>query len=341
MRRIATLVACGALWTLAGAAQQAPPAATLPFTPAAPEAEVSPASSPAGPASLSAAVAPSQTKIGDRLRAELTLRATAPLDGPPRFPVWEQHWGDAEILATEEARDEGDGLWRQALTLTVFETGSATLPAVAVEVPLADGTTFTARSAPVVVPVTSVLPAVAEEEKALPPEPVRSLPMGRGFWWTGGALLLACTALAWLLWRVSRPLREAVAALRLSPYEALRAALGRLRRESDGERLMTGLSLEVRRYIGRALGFPAAEGTTTEIQRRLRDRGLPPDLVRETLDLLREADRVKFARGAVDRPLAEGRLTDGERLAARVENWLRPPEPVAGAAGADSPEAAA
>jgi hypothetical protein len=287
------------------------------------------------PASLEIAVTPAEVRIGDRLQARLTLITAAPLAGPPRFPVWEQRWGAAEILAVEAPREEGNGKWRQDLTLAVFETGEVILPAVEVQLPLADGATWTARTAATSVPVASVLPQPAEEASALPPEPVRQLPVGRGFWWTGAALALACAALGWFLWRATRQVREAVAALALSPFEALGRALERLRRETDGERLFTGLSLELRRYIGRALGFPAAEGTTTEIQRRLRDRRLPPELAREALDLLREADRVKFARGAADRSHAERRLAEAERLAARVEAWLQPPT-----SGIDSPETA-
>lgn len=322
MKRRWTLAACGALWGLAAAAQ--PPAPIQP-----------PARPDRPPANLEIAVTPEGVRIGDRLQASLTLSAATPLAGPPRFPVWEQRWGAAEILAVEAPRQEVDGRWRQDLTLAVFETGEVILPAVEAQVPLADGTTWTARTAATRVPVASVLPQPAEEVKALPPEPVRQLAVGRGFWWTGAGLVLACAALGWFLWHATRQVREAVATLALSPFEALGRALERLRRETDGERLFTGLSLELRRYIGRALGFPAAEGTTTEIQRRLRDHRLPPELAREALDLLREADRVKFARRAADRSYAASRLTEAERLAARVEAWLHPPT-----RAIDSPETA-
>jgi hypothetical protein len=323
MRLAMASTLCGALCAAAAFAQAASEG-------------VPPATTAEDPASLTVTVSPAEPRIGDRVQAEIILRTTGPATAEPRFPVWEERWGDAEVLAVEPARRMADGSWRQGVTLAIFETGPATLPAVEVQVPLADGTTRAARSQPLVVPVASILPQGGEEEvTALPPEPVRPLPAGPGFWWAVAGLALACTALGCLLWRASRRVREAVAALALSPIEAFTRALERLRREGDSERLFTGLSLELRRYIGRALGFPAAEGTTTEIQRRLRERGLPPDLVRETLELLREADRVKFARGGAERPRAERRLSDAERLADAVERWLQPPEAVA------SPEATA
>lgn len=69
---------------------------------------------------------------------------------------------------------------------------------------------------------------------------------------------------------------------------------------------------------------PAAEGTTTQIQRSLRERRLPPELVQQTLSLLREADQVKFARGESDPARLGRRFDDAETLAGGVEAWLEP-----------------
>ena len=102
-------------------------------------------------------VTPSTISIGDRLEATLILQLESPLAEPPRFPIWEEHWGDAEILAVDAPVDQGGGIWRQQLTLTVFETGAATLPAVEVEVPTTDLAT-TIVSEPTIVSVGSVLP---------------------------------------------------------------------------------------------------------------------------------------------------------------------------------------
>jgi hypothetical protein len=275
-------------------------------------------------ASLTVEVSTTTATVGDRLDATLTFTAGAPLAEPPRFPIWEEHWGDAEILEVDEPVDEGNGVWRQHLALTLFETGLATLPAVEVEMPTT-GLAATVTSEPTIVDVESVLPSGEEEIAPQPPEPVRALPAGRSFWWAAAILGSACAILGFLLLRAMHRVHTALAALALSPIEALGQAIRRLRAEPDPERLFTGLSLELRRYLGRAIGFPAAEGTTTEIQRQLRDQQLSPDLIRETLALLREADQIKFARRATDPERAGRRLDDAERLARDVEEWLRPP----------------
>lgn len=273
---------------------------------------------------LTVELTPSSISIGDRVEAVLTLETDASQAAPPRFPVWGEHWGDAEILTVGEPLDEGDGIWRQRLALTVFETGLATLPAVEVQVPTTGTAASVVGTEPKILQVESVLPPGEEEIAPLPPEPVRELPAGSRFWWMTAVLGLACAVLGFLLLRVAHRIRQTLAAMALSPIDALGQALIRLRAENDAGRLMTGLSLELRRYIGRAVGFPAAEGTTTQIQRQLRERQVPPELVRDTLALLREADQIKFARGAADSDSASHRLDDTEQLAQRVEEWLRP-----------------
>lgn len=273
---------------------------------------------------LRVTLTPETVTIGDRVEALITLETDGPIAGPPRFPVWETHWGDAEILAAETPAQEEDGRWHQRLELAVFETGIATLRAVEVEVP-GPAATSTARTAPATIDVESILPAEGGEEVApLPPEPVRPLPTGSTFWWAASLLALACAVLAFLLWRSVSRVRAALAALSRSPLESFQLALERLRGEVGVERVYTGLSLELRRYIGRSLGFPAAEGTTTQIQRALRERNLPAELVRDTLELLREADQIKFARGSADRERLGRRLDDAERLVQEVEAWLEP-----------------
>lgn len=323
----ATLLAA-ALLTLAAApaAAQVTPQPADTFDPATRTATSDATSEAAPPAMLAVNIDNKEAAIGDRLNASLILTLMVPAGGPPRFPVWERHWGDAEILTVEEPVDQGDGVWTQQLELTVFEVGLATLPAVEIELP-ASGTTTTIASAPVVVAIRSVLPPGEQQAEPQAPEPVRSLPAGERFWWTVALLGLAGCALTGLALRTAQLIKKTLAALALSPIDALSKALGGLRREHDTERLFTGLSLELRRYLGRSIGFPAAEGTTTQIQRQLRAQQLPPELIRETLGLLREVDQIKFARGDADPQRAGQRLDDTAALARNVEAWLTPAEP--------------
>lgn len=230
-----------ASWALLLAALAWPPAAAQLLDPPAP--------------SLMVELEPTTVTIGDRFTARITLDAARSLDARPRFPVWEEHWGAAEILRADPPSDQGNGLWTQHLELALFETGPATLPAVEVEVATPE-TTIAALSQPVTVQVDSVLPSTEEEVAPQPPAPVRALPAGRAFWWAMALLALACLTLAFFALRNAQRIRAALAALALSPIEAFQAALSRLRAESRVERAYTGLSLELRRYLGRALGFP-------------------------------------------------------------------------------------
>jgi hypothetical protein len=276
------------------------------------------------PPRLTVELTPQSISIGDQVEVLLTLEIEASPAAAPRFPTWGQHWGDAEVLAVDEPQDEGNGIWRQRLSITVFETGLATLPAVEVQVPLQDQAPSVASTGPKVLQVESILPPGEQEIAPQPPEPVRQLSAGLRFWWAAAVLGLACAVLGLLLLRAAQRIRQSLAAMALNPLEALSQALVRLRTEDDARRLLTGLSLELRRYLGRAVGFPAAEGTTTEIQRRLREREVPPELVRDTLALLREVDQIKFARGVADTRQANSRIDDTEQLAKRVEEWLQP-----------------
>jgi len=274
-------------------------------------------------ATLTTALEPGEASIGDRVTATLTLVSLVELTAPPRFPVWQEHWGDAEILSAAEPVDLGRGVWTQQLTVAIFETGLATLPAPTIELATNDGT-ITVTGDPTILDILSVLPEGEEEVSPQPPAPVRTMPAGTRFLWVVAVLVLGCLVLGFFLLRTARRVQQALAAMALSPIDALGEAIAKLRRERDAERLFTGLSLELRRYLGRAVGFPAVEGTTTEIRRRLRDRDVPADLVRGTLELLSEADQIKFARGAVDPARATRRLEDAGTLAQEVEVWLRP-----------------
>jgi hypothetical protein len=91
----------------------------------------------------------------------------------------------------------------------------------------------------------------------------------------------------------------------------------------------TRLSLAVRRYLGRRLPFPAVESTTSEIQRQLLSRRMPGPLARQTVELLRACDLVKFARQEVGETLGRERTEAARRVAEEFETHLAPREPEA------------
>jgi hypothetical protein len=278
---------------------------------------------------LTVAIEPSEARVGDRVTAILAVAPPPEATGAPRFPEWQGAWGSAEVLASSPPVED-DGVWRQRLVLTLFSTGDHVLPPVTVEVPTPSGPQrATPRRAPTVRVRSVLAPGQTELEPAAPPRP---LPLGEAFAWTAGALAAAIAAAALLVfWRRRARTTAEVEAL-LPPLEQLRRSLAALCGRADPEAAWVGLSLALRRYLGARLGFPAAESTTSEIQRSLLREAFPADLAGTLVRLLRAADQVKFARELADTAGVERHLATALELAERVEALLRPAAPEAEAA---------
>ena len=289
---------------------------------------------PASAVHLDVAVAPGKATVGDHVEVVLTLRApAAELAGEPRFPVWGQEWGEAEVTEKEEpariSEAGGTVVWRQRIALTAWHPGKVSLPPVAVAVPLKSATVQAASPANLALAVSPTLPPTKQGEKdppRKPDAPPRLLPWGAPFGWSTLALSLACLGVAYLLWRRERQTETAAAPVpALAPFEELLAGLDRLAGEGSAVVLHTRLSLALRSYLGRTLAFPAAESTTSEIQRRLILRQLPSALVRRTIELLRACDLVKFARQEVGDTVSRERLGAVRELGRDFESYLAPP----------------
>lgn len=275
----------------------------------------------------------SQPTVGDRIEAVIELRVDSTtareLTADPRFPVWGRTWGEADILATsppgKTLEAGGSVVYRQHLTLTAFQTGKVPLPSMEIAVPLRSRTVQVATPSGLSIDVQSVLPQGAKKLKPKPPKPPVSLPIGDAFWWTLAGMLAACLALGLLILRQNRKVAEAAAPRPdLAPLPELAAALDRLAAEPSAVRLHTGLSLAFRHYLARVLGFGAEEHTTTEIQRHLLAGRLPAQLVRQSVDLLRACDLVKFARQEVDPERSRERLDTARRIGMEIDERTRP-----------------
>jgi len=314
---------------------------TPPGVVAQPPVEPEPAAEPdgapvrAGVGELRVAVAPEEVTVGDRVTAELTLvwLGAEPADAP-RFPTWQESWGSAEVLDVSEVEaftdQSGRRIYRQTVTLTAFETGAVELPPVTVAVPLEERTEEVGSPEELGFEVVSVLPEDAEEGgiEPQPPAPPLELPTDDRFFWTAAALGALALLAAFQVGRRAThvhgvdgaPLRP-----RPEPFPELLDRLGRLD-PADAEGAHTGLSLALRDFLGRRLGFHAVESTTTEIHRHLHRSVVDPATAHELLRLFRDCDQVKFAGHEVPRPTTEARIAQGRSLAERVRRTPGPGE---------------
>jgi hypothetical protein len=162
---------------------------------------------------------------------------------------------------------------------------------------------------------------------------VRRRPLGAAFWWTFAGMAALSTLLAFALWRQSRRRRATAGVERpaLAPFAELSGALDALDSEPSMLRLHTQISLALRRYLSRTFAVPALESTTSELQRALTfnaaGRRLPSALVRQTVELLRGCDMVKFARLEVGETRGRERIAAARQLAGDLERIARPPAP--------------
>ncbi len=281
--------------------------------------------------------------VGDRVRADLELVWMGPEPKePPRFPTWQETWGSAEVLEVGEVDSftdqSGRRIYRQTVALTAFRVGDVRLPRVTVAVPLADRTEELKTAGDLSFEVVSVLPEQTEdgeageeeaqtgaetETAALEPRPPASLEgIGQGtlYLWVAGILAVLCALAAARLVRQAPAVAGAAASKpRLAPLAELLERLRVLDPSQGSEPVHTGISLALRDYLGRLLGIHALEGTTSEIQRNLRDTLVPPALSQRTVRLLRDCDQVKFARLEVDETVADDRVALAQNVAREIQ----------------------
>jgi hypothetical protein len=302
-----------------------------------------PARSASPAPSLRAAVAPAEVTVGDRVR--VTLEVTLPAGerwGPPAIAPDLRHWGEAELLARgrpvalPEAHPGDPPRYRMELLLTAFRTGKVDLPPMPVAVaplrqeePSPPPPPLVFNTPPLSFTVRSVLPAQGEATPK-PPTPPQPLPLGAAFWWTSGGLALACAlAATLLLWRRRGLVAERPAAPALPPLALFLRELAALAGEPSPERVHVGLSLALRHLLASLLGFPAAERTTSEIDRELRRGPLTVPTRRRLLELLRLCDAVKFARHPATVAEARQRLLTAREVSEEVQRELVPEAPAA------------
>lgn len=272
---------------------------------------------------LDVALEPTSATVGDPVAATLTLRLDA-ADSRARasFPDWSRGWGELEVLdaGAVERRESANGAELvQRLKVAAFRVGEIAAPTVAIGL---DGASVReVRSAPATLEIRSVLPADEPNPAPRPPSPARKLPLSPAFYATVAALATAALAAAWALRRKTAAALPVPLVPPLEEFERALAALG-------GAEPAAGhatLSLALRRFLGRSLDLPAPAWSTSELARRLDRRDLDAVLVQRAARLLREIDRIKFARQPADAPALERRIAEAREIARALDRDLHPP----------------
>lgn len=322
----------------------------------------------AGVGQLNVTLQPTEITVGDRVEATLTLvwMGAEPSE-PPRFPTWQETWGNSEILqhgdVSASTDDSGRRLYTQRLTLTSFEVGEVVLPNAEVVIPLGERSVEVVSGDGAAFEVVSLLPSqdeTAQDDAAdaqaapLEPKPAaepRTLADGIAFSATAAVLGLLNLAAAAFLLRRSKQYAASFGdapAPWVPPLTALLQQLDDVDPQSGSEPVHTAISLAMRHYLSRHLSWNAAGSTTSEIQRQLRTTRVTPTMTRTLVQLFKECDQVKFARQEVSSSVNADRLARARELGRSLEVFLQPPpsteaqdsEAAAPGAGGVGPEGA-
>ncbi len=219
--------------------------------------------------------------------------------------------------------------------VTTFALDTAQVAPFPIQFTMDGGTTLTASTPPLVIPVRSIVPADAQDIKDLAPLVEFSRP-----WWFWALVVLAVLALAllaWYLWRRWRDRRTAPAPSapthHLSPYEQ---AIERLRRLEETGALhpdqvkpyYVELSDVVRTYLARQFDVPAHEQTSREllleISHMAREDRFPSAAVSHVAHVLDIADLVKFADMHPGADTTRAVLDETRTTIEEIEAALRP-----------------
>ena len=244
--------------------------------------------------------------VGERFA--LTIIALHGFAGQPSFPAaagQDSTFGDLEVLGIRGAGSralDGANLDSIIYDVTSFALDSALLPSMTVSF---DGGAVDASTAPLVLPMISVVPPQADGVRDI----ATLVDFGVPIWpyvLLGLATIAAAALLVYFLRRPKQPLvlEAAPTAARLSPYEEALRRLRRLEgasptRPTDVKPYYVELSATVRGYLEGALGIPALERTTHELMQEFEKATIqhlvPGGLPAHTRTALDLADLVKFA----------------------------------------------
>jgi hypothetical protein len=269
---------------------------------------------------VSSGVEPTEVTVGDPFRS--VIRVEAPADIVVEFPeqlgVTEayQSLGPVTILPG----DPGDP-YVAVYPMTAWQPGTLAAPVVPVYLRAADGSEHVLRVTLPMPNVRSVLPA---DTAGIEPRGARGvLEAERRFsvWWLLAIALLLLLAAGAAWWWRSRNRVPPAALAAASPREQALAELDEVRalgllESGEWKPFYSRLSGTLRRYLAALSPRWGEDLTTEELTGSLAGNGVPFEAQARLESVLRQADRVKFARA---RPTPEEAERDWAEVRALVQ----------------------
>jgi hypothetical protein len=244
-------------------------------------------------------------------------------------PQLAQAWGDFEVQqqSVPVVTATGDGRESSQLTITVvaWALGEFSTPPLPLTVSNPQGELVEVTAAPVVINVESVL---TEDDLALRDiKPQATLPLPLWWPWLAAIGVLVLTgALLW--WR-----REGEPAVRFIdnrlPYQIALAELDEIAASGLAERgdfkgHYTQTTDVLRRYLDGVLGLITVEQTTAEIRRTIQPLSWPKETKKMLVNLLNEADLVKFAKVEPTVANAQQATSEAKRVVLALKATFHP-----------------
>ena len=244
-------------------------------------------------------------------------------------PQLEQAWGDFEVRqqSAPVATAAGDGRESSQLTITVmaWALGEFSTPSLPLTVSNPQGELVEVTAAPVSIKVESVL---TEDDLALRDiKPQATLPLPVWWPWLVAIGVLALGGVL-LWWR-----REGGTAVPFSdnrhPYQIALAELDEIAASGLAERgdfkgHYTQTTDVLRRYLDGSLSLMTVEQTTAEIRRAIQSFSWPNETKKMLVNLLNEADLVKFAKMKPTIADAQRATSEARRLVLAVKEISHP-----------------
>jgi hypothetical protein len=240
--------------------------------------------------------------IGDPVEYTLTVRRLPEVEIVSSLPAPDS--SVFRVRKIEDIRQEDGGMIIEGkkFTLATYRLGEFVLDPVTVRYKTQDGETKSAVTNPLYLRVQSI-DAGAEKTDIRGIKTVRQIPKAKTFLYLLVGLAFLLTAIFLFMFFISRRQRLMVgpAIPDLSPEDE---ALMRLTRLFESDWLRKGkvreyffsLSEIMKSFLDRRTGIPAAEATTYEILRMLREKDTAPAQLGRVRDLMEAADYVKFAK---------------------------------------------